>query len=53
MCHVSGSSFAEQSGLILTEDSAYEELINVTPQNPHAAEDGLSFVGTNGIASLC
>ena len=30
MCHVSGSSFAEQSGLILTDDVAYEELINVT-----------------------
>ena len=52
MCHVSGSSFAEQSGLILTEDVAYEELINVTPKNPHAAEDGLELVGTNGIASL-
>ena len=52
MCHVSGSSFAEQSGLILTEDFAYEELINVTPKNPHAAEDGLELVGTNGIASL-
>ena len=52
MCHVSGSSFAEQSGLILTSDVAYDELINVTPQNPHAAEDGLELVGTNGIASL-
>ena len=52
MCHVSGSSFSEQSGLILTQDVAYEELINVMPQNPHAAEDGLELVGTNGIASL-
>ena len=52
MCHVSGSSFAEQSGLILTEDVAYEELVNATPKNPHAAEDGLELVGTNGIASL-
>ena len=52
ICHVSGSSFSEQSGLILTEDVAYEELINVMPQNPHAAEDGLELVGTNGIASL-
>ena len=52
MCHVSGSSFAEQSGLILTEDIAYQELINVTPKNAHAAEDGLELVGTNGIASL-
>ncbi|MFL3007820.1 MAG: FlgD immunoglobulin-like domain containing protein [Candidatus Neomarinimicrobiota bacterium] len=52
MCHFSGSSFAEQSGLILTEDVAYDELINVTPQNVHAANDGLELVGTNGISSL-
>jgi len=52
MCHISGSSFAEQSGLILTEDVAYQELVNVTPQNPHAAEDGFELVGTNGITSL-
>ncbi len=52
MCHTSGSSFAEQSGLILTSDVAYDELINTTPQNPHAAEDGLELVGRNGIASL-
>ena len=52
MCHVNGSSFAEQSGLILTEDVAYEELINVTPQNTHAAQDGLALVGTNCIASF-
>jgi len=52
MCHVGGASFAEQSGLILTESVAYEELINVTPTNIHAAEDGLELVGTNGITSL-
>ena len=52
MCHVSGSSFAEQSGLILTEEIAYEELVDVTPNNIHAAEDGLKLVGTNGIGSL-
>ena len=52
MCHINGSSFAEQSGLILTEDVAYEELINVTPTNIHAAEDGLELVGTDGITSL-
>lgn len=52
MCHVSGSSFAEQSGLILTDDVAYEELIGVTPKNIHAAEDGLKLVGTDGIGSL-
>ena len=52
MCHVNGSPFAEQSGLILTDDVAYEELIDVTPKNIHAAEDGLKLVGTNGIGSL-
>ena len=52
MCHISGSSFAEQSGLILTEDVAYDELINATPNNIHAADDGLELVGTNGISSL-
>ena len=52
MCHYSGSSFAEQSGLILTADVAYDELINVTPQNIHAADDGLELVGRNGISSL-
>ena len=52
MCHDHGSYFAEQSGLILAEDIAYEELINVTPTNIHAAEDGLVLVGTNGIASV-
>ena len=52
MCHVEGTSFAEQSGLILTEDIAYEELINVTPTNIHAAEDGLELLGTGGITSL-
>ena len=34
MCHVSGSSFAEQSGLILTEHVAYEELINDSKKSP-------------------
>ena len=52
MCHVGDASFAEQSGLILTESVAYEELINVTPTNIHAAEEGLELVGTNGITSL-
>ena len=52
MCHVNGSSFAEQSGLILTADVAYQELIDATPNNIHAAEDGLKLVGTSGIGSL-
>ena len=52
MCHDHGTSFAEQSGLILAEDVAYEELVNATPTNIHAADDGLELVGTNGITSL-
>ncbi|MFL3007105.1 MAG: T9SS type A sorting domain-containing protein [Candidatus Neomarinimicrobiota bacterium] len=52
ICHTEGTSFAEQSGLILTEEVAYEELINATPTNIHAAEDGLELVGTEGISSL-
>jgi len=52
MCHASGTSFAEQSGLVLTEDVAYEELVNATPKNIHASQDGLELLGTNGIASL-
>ena len=52
MCHDHGLYFAEQSGLILAEDVAYEELINVTPTNTYAAEDDLELVGTEGIASV-
>ena len=51
MCHTSSSSFAEQSGLILTADVAYERR-KCNPLEIHAAEDGLELVGTSGIASL-
>ena len=52
MCHDHGLYFAEQSGLILAEDIAYQELINIIPTNTHAADDGLELVGTEGFASL-
>ena len=52
MCHDHGLYFAEQSGLILAEDVAYEELINIVPTNIFAAEDGLELVGTDGITSI-
>ena len=52
MCHDHGLYFAEQSGLILAEDVAYEELINIVPTNISAAEDGLELVGTDGITSI-
>ena len=52
VCHDHGLYFAEQSGLILAEDVAYEEIINVMPNNSAAAEDGLLLVGTEGITSV-
>ena len=51
-CHDHGQYFAAQSGLILAEDVAYDELINVIPNNQFAAENGLLLIGTNGITSL-
>lgn len=51
-CHVEGSTFAEQSGLILTEDVAYSQLIDVVPNNASARSDGLVRVGTEGLPSI-
>ncbi len=51
-CHVQGSSFAEQSNLILTEDVAYTQLVNAFPHNSAAMSDGLLRVGTEGLPSL-
>lgn len=51
-CHVDGSSFAAQSGLVLTPDVAYAQLIDVLPQNSAARTDGLVRLGTGGLASL-
>jgi len=51
-CHVQGSSFAEQSDLVLTSDVAYDQLVNVLPHNPSALSDGLLRVGTEGLSSL-
>lgn len=47
-CHVSGSSFATQSGLILTSDVAYDNLIDVVPRNSAAALAGLVRVSSVG-----
>jgi len=52
MCHDHELYFAEQSGLILAEDVAYEELINAVPTNQAAADAGLELVGDDGIASV-
>lgn len=51
-CHYEGSSFARQSGLVLTPDRAYEELVNQPPTNAAARADGLLRVGTKGLESL-
>lgn len=51
-CHYEGSSFARQSGLVLTPDVAYSQLVNRKPQNAAARDDGLLRVGTKGLESL-
>ncbi len=51
-CHTSGTSFAEQSGLVLTRDVAYEELVDVPPRNETARNDGLVLVSSAGPAGL-
>ena len=51
-CHTVGTSQARQSGLILTPDVAYEQLVGRNPTNPAALADGLQRVGTAGPVSL-
>ncbi len=51
-CHRAGTSFANQSDLILTSDVSYDQLINRQPNNKAAREDGLLLVGDNGLESL-
>ena len=48
MCHYEGSFYAETSDLILTEDIAYQQLINRTPDNQSAAENGLQLLSDEG-----
>ncbi|MBI5059562.1 T9SS type A sorting domain-containing protein [candidate division KSB1 bacterium] len=52
VCHVAGSSFAVQSGLVLTDDVAYENLVDVSPHNSAALEDGLVRVSSIGVTGL-
>lgn len=47
-CHFAGSEFAVQSGLVLTADQAYDNLIDVVPKNEQAAADGLMRVTSIG-----
>ena len=47
-CHQPGTSFARQSGLILTQDNAYSNLVDVVPKNAAAAADGFVRVTSEG-----
>ncbi len=47
-CHAAGTSFGRQSGLVLTPDVAYEQLVGATPTNAAAAADGLMRVSDLG-----
>ena len=51
-CHYAGSSFARQSNMVLTADVSYSQLINRSPDNASALEDGLVLVGDQGLESL-
>ncbi len=43
-CHYGGSFYAETSNLILTEEIAYSQLINRSPNNTSAADDNLVLI---------
>jgi len=47
-CHYEGSFYAETSNLILTEDIAYSQIINRSPDNSSALENGLTLVSNEG-----
>jgi hypothetical protein len=47
-CHTSGTYFANQTQLILTQDVAYSEIINTLPVNASAFEDSLVLVSNEG-----
>ena len=47
-CHASETTITKQSGLDLTNDEAYSEMVNVVPKNIAAKEDGLVIVSNEG-----
>ena len=53
-CHTAGTSFARQSGLVLTPDVAYQQLVGAEPANAAARADGLLRVSDRepGLPSL-
>ena len=48
ICHYEGSFYSEISDLILTDDVAYQQLINRLPDNVSAAENGLELLSDEG-----
>ena len=51
-CHSKGSTFARQSGLVLEEAVAYQNMVGVRPHNQAAREDGLFLLEQGGLSSL-
>ncbi len=47
-CHYEGSFYAETSNLILTNESAYNQLINRNPDNNSASNDNLVILSDSG-----
>ena len=47
-CHSAGTSFARQSGLVLTDDVAFAQLVDVEPRNAAAQTDRLVRVSRLG-----
>ncbi len=47
-CHAAATPFAKQSGLVLTEDAAYDQLVDELPNNTVARADGLKRVSPIG-----
>ena len=47
-CHYDGSFFAQTSNLILSEDVAYSQLINRSPDNTSASNNGLVLLSDEG-----
>lgn len=51
-CHSAGTAFARQSGLVLSDDVAYESLIDRDPKNRAALGDGLKLINTTAFDRL-
>jgi hypothetical protein len=47
-CHYEGSFYAETSNLVLTENLSYLQLLNRTPDNNSAVENGLILLSDEG-----